>query len=57
MENDATIIKNFEDLLNLLEEEIAPFANDLVRLLIGLFDNYSKQEKSQQQEGYGTLGK
>jgi hypothetical protein len=41
----------------LLEEDIAPFANDLVGLLIGLFENYSRQDKNQQQQGYSTLGK
>jgi hypothetical protein len=49
LESDVSIIKNFEDLLNLLEEEIAPFANDLVLVLVNLFHNYAKQDAPQQQ--------
>lgn len=54
LEADVSIIKNFEDLLNLLEEEIAPFANDLVMLLVGLFHTYSKQDATIQQLAYGA---
>ncbi len=56
LEADVTIIKNFEDVLNLLEDDIAPFANDLVILLINLFHSYSKQDSSQGQtsNSYGA---
>ena len=56
LEADVSIIKNFEDLLNLLEEDIAPFANDLVQLLINLYHNYSKQDGPSAQQGlsYGA---
>lgn len=37
LQADTSIIKNFEDLINLLEEEIAPFANDLVQMFINMF--------------------
>lgn len=48
LEADLSILKNFEDLLNLLEEEIAPFANDLVLLLVSLFHTYAQQDSSPQ---------
>jgi hypothetical protein len=54
LEADASIIKNFEDLLNLLEEEIAPFANDLVILLINLFANYVRQDNQAPQFSQGN---
>lgn len=47
LEADVSIIKNFEDLLNLLEEEIAPFANQLVALLVSLFHNYAARSEGQ----------
>ncbi len=56
LEADVSIIKNFEDLLNLLEEEIAPFANDLVLLLVGLFANYARQDGQVQQFSQGNTG-
>lgn len=56
LEADVSIIKNFEDLLNLLEEEIAPFANDLVLLLISLFVNYAKQDSQAPQFSQGNSG-
>ena len=34
LKSDASIIKNFGDLIDLLEEDIAPFANDLSKMLI-----------------------
>jgi hypothetical protein len=57
LEADVSIIRNFEDLLNLLEDDIAPFANDLVLLLIGLFNTYSKQEGTAEQSApYASTG-
>ncbi len=49
LQADASIIKNFEDLINLLEEEIAPFANDLVKLLINMFMGYTQNEQPSNQ--------
>ena len=37
---DASIIKNFEDLIDLLEEDIVPFANNLSKLFIDMFFGY-----------------
>jgi hypothetical protein len=42
--------------LNLLEDDIAPFANDLVLLLINLFHNYSKQDSSHAQQNLNSYG-
>lgn len=44
LQADTSIIKNFEDLINLLEEELAPFANDLVKMLINMFLGYIQSE-------------
>ena len=37
---DASIIKNFEDLIDLLEDDIVPFANNLSKLFIDMFFGY-----------------
>ena len=37
---DSSIIKNFEDLIDLLEDDIAPFANNLSKLFIDMFFGY-----------------
>ena len=39
---DASIIKNFEDLIDLLEDEVAPFANNLTHLFIEMFAGYAQ---------------
>ena len=60
LKSDASILKNFEDLIDLLEDEIAPFANDLSLLLIQTFadytqnqpqNNYGQNENSKEEEG------
>jgi hypothetical protein len=55
LEVDITIVKNFEDLLALLEEDIAPFANDLVKLLIDMFNNYSRGDRVNNANSNNTL--
>ena len=42
---DASIIKNFEDLIDLLEEDIAPYANDLSKMFIQMFVEYSQNNQ------------
>ncbi len=42
LQADSSIIKNFEDLIDLLDDAIAPFANDLTKLLINMFLNYTQ---------------
>ena len=55
LETDTSIIKNFEDLINLLEEEIAPFADDLANILLNMFLNYTSDNPQTGQQGYTTL--
>lgn len=42
LQADSSIIKNFEDLINLLDDAIAPFANDLTKILITMFASYTQ---------------
>jgi hypothetical protein len=54
LQTDPSIIKNFQDLLNLLEEEVAPYANDLCAMFIRMFFSYAQnesRESAQPQEG------
>lgn len=53
LEADLSVLRNFEDLLNLLEEEVAPFANHLLRLLLRLFRTYAHREG---QQSYSACG-
>ena len=49
---DASIIKNFQDLIGLLEEDIAPYANDLAKMFINMFAEYT-HKNPQDNQHYG----
>ena len=44
LQADSSIIKNFEDLIDLLEENIAPYANDLTKMFLEMFASYTQHQ-------------
>lgn len=50
LQADSSIIKNFEDLIDLLDDAIAPFANDITKILINMFLNYTQSADNGNQQ-------
>lgn len=54
---DASIIKNFKDLIDLLEEEIVPFASNLTKMFVTMFAGYTQNSNQDYDQKFGRRQK